>query len=156
MAAYWIKAGLLALGLAAPIWTTSAYCLASWRAGLRRYMSQSLSGLWMVGLMLVFWYLFLDSHGRRPELGYLALMLVLSLFQLAILWWELEKRPGYRHSRDILLFRQPITDQDTPDPERGLHVPIASPAPLTTSKSRMIFAILGILAFLSYVLIWLN
>jgi hypothetical protein len=81
---------------------------------------------------------------------------VLSLFQLAMLWWELEKRPGYRHSRDILLFRRPITDQDTPDPERGLHVPIASPAPLTTSKSRMIFAILGILAFLSYVLIWLN
>jgi hypothetical protein len=156
MAAYWIKAGFLALGLAAPLWTASAYCVAWRRTRQGPYINQSLSGLWIVGIMLMFWYVFLDSNGRRPELGTIALMLVLSLFQLAMLWWELEKRPAYRHTRDILLFRRPITGQDTPDPERGLHVPIASPAPLTTSKSRLVFAILTILALLSFALMWLD
>jgi hypothetical protein len=156
MPAYWIKAGFLALGLAAPIWTASAYCVAWRRTRLRLYINQSLSILWMVGIMLMFWYVFLDSHGRRPAFGPIALIVVLSLFQLAMLWWGLETRPAYRHARDILLFRRPISEQDTPDPERGLHVPIASPAPLTTGKSRLVFAILTILALLSFALMWLD
>ena len=146
MALYWIKAGLIALGLLTAIWIVASHGLAYRRTRKTQYLLLALAYLWMAGGMLFLGYWLLDTAGRRPDLGNIFLLLMISLSRVGILWRGLDRHAQYRRSRDILLFRHPLTPQDQPNPARGLHVPIAPPAPLSPLTQRRIYLMVAIVA----------
>jgi hypothetical protein len=149
MVEYWAKAGLLCIGLAAAVWVTAAYGVAYIRTSWGRYAGQTAAYLFNSGAMLYFGYQFIQSDGRHPNFFPIGLLLFLSLSQLANLWWQLESQPPYRHAREIMLFRQPAASQGDPDPGRGLHVPAASPAPLSPHTQRLIHRLVVVVAVIS-------
>jgi hypothetical protein len=149
---YWIKAGLIALGLLTSIWIVASHGLAYHRTNWTHYRTLALAYLWMSVMMLALGYWFLTSNGRSPDLVNIFFVLLISLSRIATLWWRLDKDAQYRHPRDILLFRRPIMDEDAPDPQRGLHVPTAPAPPLSPRASRLIYllaAIIGVVSILA-------
>jgi hypothetical protein len=150
MPAYWIKAGLIAIGLAAAIWIVASHSLAYRQTRRISYLTLTLAYLWMAGWMLFFGYWLLDSDGRRPDFANILLLLMLGLSRVGILWSGLDQHAHahYRHSREILLFRPPAGDEN-PDPARGLHVPSAPPAPLSPQTQRLIYVLVVIVAVVS-------
>jgi hypothetical protein len=156
---YWAKAGLLCIGLAAATWVTIAYGMAYRHTHRGRYVSNALAYLFNSGVMLYFGYQFIQSDGRHPKFFPIGLLLFLSLSQLANLWWQLDPQPPYRHTREIMLFWRPPAIQSDPDPARGLHVPAASPAPLSPQTQRrisglvMVVAVAVVLASITFILL---
>jgi hypothetical protein len=156
MPEYWIKAGILLICLAASIWAAVAYALAYRHTRRGRYISRAWIYLCNNVAILSIGYELVESDGYHPNFPAFALVLFISLFQVVNMWWELEPQPPFRHSRDILLLRQPPASQDAPDPARGLHVPTAPPAPLAPRTIYLftgIVAVVSILASLTFVLL---
>ena len=155
----WQKIVILGLALLAALWLVIAHGVAYQRTKIRHRLLQSGSFLLiaLIAVRFLLGLLFDPSYARVSIISFLILPLV-SGSQIAVLWFASDKYPRYRHSRDLLLLRQPQPLINiAPDPSQGLYVPHANlPHPSLSARQRLIGVALGVGLFLLMVLVlWL-